>query len=112
MGPCRAQPVLDFLMREDGAFFPAPFGHLDRLVFALFLEFRAGLVDQGPFHEAGEVDSLGKASPAGGVGVVGAVQHVVQELQLGAGNVLAGLFPPVSRMGRGLGRRLAKLLER
>ena len=27
---------------------------------------------------AGEVDSLGKASPAGSVGVVGAVQHVVQ----------------------------------
>ena len=85
----------DFAMQELGTFFAAPFGRFDGLVFARFLEFREGLVDQGPFHEAGEVDSLGKASPAGGVGVVGAVQHVVQKLQLGAGNVLAGLFPPV-----------------
>jgi hypothetical protein len=46
------QAVHEFLMREDGTFFPAPFRHLDGLVFALFLQFLEGLVDQGPFHEA------------------------------------------------------------
>jgi hypothetical protein len=32
------------------------------------------------FHEAGEVDSHGKASPSGGIRFKGAVQNVVEEL--------------------------------
>jgi len=48
--------------------------------FTLFLEFREGLVDQGPSHEAGQVDSLGKTSPSGGIRFKGAVQDVVEEV--------------------------------
>ena len=49
MGLGVPQAVNQLCMQELGTFFPAPFGRFDGLVFALFLEFREGLVDQGPF---------------------------------------------------------------
>ena len=45
-----------------------------------FLEFLESPLDQGPSHEAGEVDSLGKASPSGGIRFKGAVQDGVEEV--------------------------------
>jgi len=67
-------------MRELRAFFAAPFRRSDGLVFALFLEFREGLLDQRAEQDVREVDSLGKISPAGGIGFQGAVQQVVEEV--------------------------------
>jgi hypothetical protein len=67
-------------MRELRAFFAAPFRRFDGLVFALFLEFREGLLDQRAEQDVREVDSLGKISPAGGIGFQTAVQHVVEEV--------------------------------
>jgi len=80
MGPCGAQSVNKFSMRELRAFFAAPFRRSDGLVFALFLEFRECLLDQRAEQDVREVDSLGKISPAGGIGFQGAVQQVVEEV--------------------------------
>jgi hypothetical protein len=90
-------------MQELGTFFPATFGRFDGLVFTLFLELLEGFVDNRPQHNAGDVDSLRKAGAAGGIRFRGAVQHVVEKVQLVAGDVLAGLASPVRPHVLGIG---------